>query len=301
MRPVLIGINPNQTAGDEPLSPNNPSGRRLADLCGMDPDTFRDAFDRVNLHYHTLLPVARWDVSAARNLAPILRGRRVIALGRRVGDVLETPDSWMTWSLWNGGFVGATLPHPSGLNRWWNDPANVIAASNFLTKVTRPCVHVEGTDGSGKSTLISQLSELTGFPSTKCYNPPKSWEECLDRISKITAPGLLCDRSSGLISELVYGPVLRGRTLMDEDVMWRITRSLSHAVVYVYCRPPRTLLMPSFRNEEDPDHVAGVLDRQDDLVDRYDEVMARLSREGARVIWYDRSRTTVKEIAACIG
>jgi len=266
----------------------------------MDPDAFRDAFDRVNLHHHTLLSAAKWDAWAVRNLTPILRGRRVIALGRRVGDALRTPDIWMTWSLWNGEFIGATLPHPSGLNRWWNDSYHVTLARGFLKQVTRPCVHVEGPDGSGKSTLVHPMSELTGLRIVPPEDPPGSWDECLARISRRILPGLLCDRSSGLVSELVYGPVVRGRTITDEDMVWKVARAVSHAVVYIYCRPPRESMQPLFRDEEDPDHVSAVREKFDDLVDRYDEVMARLSLEGARVIRYDWTQTTVEEVTSCV-
>ncbi len=31
----------------------------------------------------------------------------------------------------------AVLPHPSGLNRWWNDPANAAAAGVFIREVVR--------------------------------------------------------------------------------------------------------------------------------------------------------------------
>lgn len=166
----------------------------------------------------------------------------------------------------------------------------------------QPCIHIEGPDGSGKTTLVKWMADRLGFPMIPTDDPPKSWEECLARIERRVHPGLVCDRSSGLISELVYGPVLRGGTIVPEDVMWKVVETLIREapITFVYCRPPEEALNPSFRPEEDPRHVEGVKSRQSQLVARYDEVMAQVSRMGGRVIRYDRTRQTPEEVVACV-
>jgi hypothetical protein len=176
----------------------------------------------------------------------------------------------------------------------------VAAARTFWRHAVRPCVQVEGTDGSGKTTLVTELSRLTGLALVPTEDPPRTWAECLGRVGVRCGPGLLCDRSSGLVSELVYGPVLRGGTIAPEDEMWRVVRSILHAVTFVHCRPPEDLLWPTFRASEHPDHVKAVTKNSEALLRRYDEVMARIGREGGRVLRYDRTCQSVESLASWI-
>jgi energy-coupling factor transporter ATP-binding protein EcfA2 len=296
MRTIVVGLSPKDGLG--PLDPAGASGSRLAGLTGLTADDYISTFDRVNLRQSADSGVD--DGDAARDLRPILRGRRVLALGRSVASALGIDGPWFEWHP-RDGFVGASMPHPSGLSRWWNYPSNRRTAGEFMEKSTRPCVHVEGPDGSGKSTLVPELARIMGLDVVPTDDPPKSWDECLGRIERRIEPGLVCDRSSGLVSELVYGPVLRGRTITDEEDIWSMVRSVVHAVVFVYCRPPSDRIRPTFRDGEDPEHVRGVLERSDALVNRYDDVMSRLSRMGVRIVGYDWTRQTVEEVARCVG
>ena len=296
MRPILVGLDPGRN-GPEPLSPYSPSGWRLARYAGMTREEFQTAFDRVNLYPCITNPV--YDDRAAQNLLPLLRGRRVVALGRRVSKILGFAAS-MEWFV-QYGYVGTSFPHPSGRSHWWNDTANVVDAERFLGDLRRPCIHVEGPDGSGKSTLVDQLGLLLKCTKMRTQDPPRSWGECLRRINQRVAPGLVCDRSSGLISELVYGPVLRGGTVAPESVVWDVVQSLVHAVVFVYCRPGQKSLQPTFRRGEDPLHVRAVTRKSRALVEQYDRVMAKLSSMGARVIRYDWTYQSPEEVARCVG
>ncbi len=296
MRTIIVGLSPG--SGPIPLDPSRGSGARLASLSGLSGEEFLDRFDRVNLRPSVDSEVG--DQKLVENLLPVLRGRRVIALGRSVSDALGIGEGWFRWSL-RGGFVGASIPHPSGLSRWWNDPRNVDSAGEFMRRAIRPCVHVEGPDGSGKSTLVPELARILSLDAVPTDDPPRSWNECLGRIERRIEPGLVCDRSSGLVSELVYGPVLRGRAIVDEEVVWSVVRSLIHAVVFVYCRPPRDAIRPTFRDSEDPEHVRGVLERSEALGNRYDEVMSRMSRMGARVVCHDWTSQSVSSLLSYRG
>lgn len=298
MNPVVVGLDPGRN-GPDPLDPAFGSGRRLSAMLGVGPDEYLRRIDRVNLHPSERLPGD--DRAAGANLLPILRGRRVVVLGRRVAEALDVTDDWFRWRVAPGGFVAACSPHPSGLSRWWNDAGNVLAAGAFWSRVLRPTVYVEGPDGSGKSTLVGVISADRGpGPSTvETEGPPATWVECLRRIDARVAPGLLCDRSSGLVSELVYGPVLRGGVLAPggEDELWRLVGSVKHAVVFVHCRPDR--LEPRARPGEDPEHLRAVGANLGRIRDRYDEVMLRVASMGARVVRYDRSPRSLEEVLAC--
>lgn len=297
MRPVLVGIDSGKNDA-APLSPKFSSGLRLAKYAGMTEDVFRDSFDCVNLH---ALPgvLSSWDWYSVQNFYSLLRGRRVVALGRRVAlafEAAETP--YMNWRL-DDDYVITVVPHPSGRSRLWNDLTNVVRMKDFMRNLSRPCIHVEGPDGSGKSTLVKYLGRLLNYKVIPTQGPPKAWAECHKRIQERIEPGIVCDRSSGLISELVYGPVIRGETVTKEEFIWDTVRSLVHTVTFVYCRPPT--LHPTFRKSENSEHVERVKNRLPKLLDRYDEVMSRLVREGGRVIRYDYTAQAPGEVAECVA
>lgn len=125
-------------------------GRRLAELAGHDlsaghPLRFYATHDRLNLN-------ARWNGKAGSGdlfLRPegLARAReidaagyaRVVMLGAevtacfgwgweplRVYQSVKAPTSYLAF------------PHPSGLNRWWNDPANRAAGAAALREFLNP-------------------------------------------------------------------------------------------------------------------------------------------------------------------
>ena len=156
------------------------------------------------------------------------------------------------------------------------------------------CYQVEGADGAGKSTLVLDISRRLNLPVIPTENPPVSWEECRARVRARFLPGVICDRSSGLISELVYGPVLRGGTIGPEDWYWETFGLIAPFLVLVYCEARGEF---TFRPDEDPSHVQNVKDRIENIHSRYREVFQRVEKETqARVIRYNWKFQTVEEV-----
>ena len=205
----------------------------------------------------------------------------------------------LEWRVNPGGFVSALTPHTSGMNRWWNSPEHHAAGKKFFRDLLRPCILIEGADGAGKTTLHRYLLETTALDAIPSEDPPKTQEECLDRVNLRARPGVVCDRSSGLLSELVYAPVLRGGTLGPEEWYWDLVRAIVHATVFIYCRPRR--FQYDFRPGESEEHVQGVREKHGAIVERYDYVMTRVSALGGRVVRYDWERDNPSEVMECVG
>jgi hypothetical protein len=293
-RPVLVGLEPGAKGALQALSPAGVSGGRLARLCGFPAPEFLCAFDLTNLHDESGHPRSD-DERRAVGLLARYRGRRLVALGRRVQRALRLGEIRWKWSVVEGA-VAAGAPHPSGKNRFWNEPENVVEAQAFFRGLHRPCVQVEGPDGSGKSHLVRELSASLGLGIVGTQGPQTTWEECVRRIDARVAPGIVCDRSSGLVSELVYGPVLRGSCCAPETLFWDKLYSLRGVVTFVYCRTRR--LRPTFRADEDRDFADQIMRNEKALAERYDVVMHRLERDaGARVVRYDWEHDNVAEVA----
>jgi len=154
VRPLLIGEAPAATtpAGWPPFYGRERSAGRLWDLgfrvtrrCTVagTVDAGPGNCDAINLIPE--FPGSRWPLAQARELALGLRfgGQLkhrtcVILVGRKVArafGVLESRD-WFEWfSLDLPAQRFAVMPHPSGLNHWWNKPAHVEQARKFVREL----------------------------------------------------------------------------------------------------------------------------------------------------------------------
>ncbi len=134
MRPLLVGEAPCK-AGGEPFTGR--SGSVLEALAGFPP---RREFECVNLlrtwpghaGKGSAFPAAEARAAAQAMLSVLTRGRVVLVAGKRVAGAfgIRQPE-YLRWYHLEGLLVGV-LPHPSGINRWLNDPVNREAAGRFL-------------------------------------------------------------------------------------------------------------------------------------------------------------------------
>jgi hypothetical protein len=106
------------------------AGDRLRRLAGMSRIEYLRTFQRVNLCGR------RWDPREARRRAGELRSDpcTLVLLGRRVARAFDVDGPFLT-TVTAGLCTLHLLPHPSGLNRWWNDPGNAALAREFLAEV----------------------------------------------------------------------------------------------------------------------------------------------------------------------
>lgn len=137
-RPVIIGMNnPHSSDPRFALAPHpaRVAGwnlwRMLQDVAGTSRAEYMRTFDRRNL-----LSERAWDPVAARrqseNLWESLEDHTVLVLGQSVRRVLWLQDAppllWRT----DRGVRWCLVPHPSGLNRWYNDPLHRLAVGYRL-------------------------------------------------------------------------------------------------------------------------------------------------------------------------
>lgn len=142
---VLIGQAPSKN-GDPRTPLEGRIGKRLAALCGMPYEDYLVAFDRRNVLQDWSgksglagsadafpLSLAR---KAAMKMAPRLYGRTVILMGKLTAAAFELEETeFFKWHYDRTGEIRfAVFPHPSGLNRFWNDAKNTSRASAFLKR-----------------------------------------------------------------------------------------------------------------------------------------------------------------------
>lgn len=183
------------------------------------PQFYRD-FDRVNLHDRpSALP--RADGQAALNLFPLLSGRRVLLLGKRVqrAFLLYDPPP-MSWRIpTEGNFVAAGLPHPSGRCRWYNSHRNTRNAAEFLRNSTAPLVYVCGLSPGACQDAAERIAGLHGL-----------------RAVSLTG-NLALDLDPGRVVYGKHGPLYRlafrvggGRGASDLELL----RAMARCVTFVY-------------------------------------------------------------------
>lgn len=161
VRPLLLGEAPGRgkdaVARLRPLS--GAIGVRLCRLAGLPEDdtagtsreehcyaTLREAFDCANVLDHWPGPhgkgaafpraLAEQGVRALVAAGTLHPGRVVVCLGRRVTDLFGRPGHvpFHRWFPSPGGLRLAGIPHPSGLTRNYNDPAERELARRTLDR-----------------------------------------------------------------------------------------------------------------------------------------------------------------------
>lgn len=134
---VIVGerYSSTPTSPTEPLAASSFSGAHLQRLAGVSAEEYERRADRVNLLGGSA-DDGPWDPREAelcmQRLLPLLQHRRVLLLGRRVSAAFKIFAPWFDEvRCYNTEFY--CVPHPSGMNRWWNNRRNSEIAREFLS------------------------------------------------------------------------------------------------------------------------------------------------------------------------
>ena len=168
---------------------------------------------------------------------------------------------------------------------------------------------VEGMDGTGKTTLVQQLAHRLEVQPTKfvgSLGPSDDYR--LDLVSRTrseiteleiaSAKGgsikRLYDRFP-LISEAIYGPILRGRNCFGGLYYPLRSRLLALETVIIYCRPNRDVIQA---NVQQAPQMSGVLEHFGELLDAYDKLFVELtdSPVNSYITVFDYTRDEVREL-----
>lgn len=112
-------------------------------------DNFLALFDRANLFNRYMgrhdrfkgdkFPMQEACMNAHNlvNNNSLYRYKRIVILGRNVAKAMGCPKrEYLEWFDYGSDMPQvAVMPHPSGLNRWWNDPRNTETAKQFLLEL----------------------------------------------------------------------------------------------------------------------------------------------------------------------
>lgn len=132
-KPLLVGeLNPYGTDPSYALFPlpEYASGGRLAKIFGLRRTEYLQKFDRVNLCTGT------WSMPEAKKAAAMLlvnEKRPLVLLGKKVATAFGYPHAGSFNKLDNLVF----LPHPSGLNRLWNEPGAIPRVRELMAPFLR--------------------------------------------------------------------------------------------------------------------------------------------------------------------
>lgn len=143
---LLVAQAPSRTAGrDRALSGR--SGQRLAAFADLSfPDEFFESFDTVNVlarwpgkhggKYRYREKGDRFPIAAARRKARQItktfdRYSAVVLCGSRVARAFDMKVGFFEWGELHGTPC-VCIPHPSGVNQKYNDPATRLAARHVL-------------------------------------------------------------------------------------------------------------------------------------------------------------------------
>ena len=133
---------------------------------------------------------------------------------------------------------------------------------------------IEGPDNSGKSTLAKNLS--IALKIKIWHSPgPNTKEQLYDSMDFVMEQEeLILDRVP-CISEQIYGPVLRGKNLLqDTDLLEKLIEEKDP--IFIYCRPSTDIIVSKrmqFRPEETEDHKRKVIEEIYTLITVYDTCM----------------------------
>lgn len=168
---------------------------------------------------------------------------------------------------------------------------------------------VEGMDGTGKTTLVQQLAhrlDMKPKKFVKSSGPDEDYKLTLVasttseiyELETASAEGRsikrLYDRFP-LISEAIYGSILRGHNCFGDRYYSLRSRLLALKTVIIYCRPEKDVIQ---NNVQQVPQMSGVLEHFDELLDAYDKLFLEFTETpvNSYITIFDYTRDKIEEL-----
>ena len=128
---------------------------------------------------------------------------------------------------------------------------------------------IEGLDNTGKTTAAQKIAELLKFNYVSGGGPEVgTYEGALAKL-KEGLPNKVQDRT--FISEMIYGPILRGKSgISDQEFMKLMDFLRQNQCILVYARRTVTQILATF---DERDQLSGVKEHLHELYEQYDHYM----------------------------
>lgn len=146
-KPLIVGEAPGKN-GDPTKPIEGRIGRRLAHCAGMEFEQFLSAFQRINLldeQPQDAKGGMRFNLARARQTALVLHDTLVtdphpmiILLGKRVAKAFEIKQPEYFHLEFLCSVETYVVPHPSGVNHWWNNWDNELEMMRFMRNIVVP-------------------------------------------------------------------------------------------------------------------------------------------------------------------
>lgn len=158
-------------------------------------------------------------------------------------------------------------------------------------------VIVEGIDGTGKTSIVTELKNR-GLKNVS-YNYDKKTQSFATKYFNIdldTVKEGVSDRS--FISEVAKGNLVRGICRLSDDEYEKLLEYYgSFGTIIIYLKANKDVLLE--RRKDDFDDFKMISELYDAIDSRYDEVI-NIAKKYIKVYTFNTSKTTVNEIMAQI-
>ncbi len=134
---------------------------------------------------------------------------------------------------------------------------------------------IEGPDGAGKSYLAEQLAEQLNLRIVHFVAPTDEFSQFdMYRDFLIDAKNVILDRA--WYSDMVYGPIFRGKAEIRSDAMWELERGAEDTIV-IYCTGPVHAMW--LAAQERGETFVENYNQYQEICRCYDEVMLQMYHE----------------------
>lgn len=150
---------------------------------------------------------------------------------------------------------------------------------------------IEGMDNTGKTSLLNKLADVFKVTKVRLENAPTATESEFRNylwfnLTRTDHNQCIYDRF--LLSELVYGPILRNNVRLDG---WENEGALELLAykrpLIIYCKRTREQILETFGERE---QLNGVEENIDGILSNYEYFLGKLKEKGALIYEYDYGR-----------